>query len=198
MAWALEQSKFFTQGCDRLTVATDHKPLISLLGQKSLDQVPNTRLFRIKQRISSWKFRITHCPGKANFFADASSRRPVQEEDDTEQRFVDANLASVAVTIAEAAKAAKEDKGYWALHQALVAGTPLVAAACKEYLQYRDRMYPHNRVLLFEDQIIIPSGLRPKVLTILHAAHQGKSTMLQNLERISVELTLVKKDCPFV
>ena len=30
VAWALEQSKFFTQGCDRLTVATDHKPLVSI------------------------------------------------------------------------------------------------------------------------------------------------------------------------
>ena len=48
VAWALEQTKFFTQGCDRLTKATDHKPLIALLGEKSLDQVPNVCLFRIK------------------------------------------------------------------------------------------------------------------------------------------------------
>ena len=41
VAWVLEQSKFFTQGCDRLTVATNHKPLVSLLGQKSLNQVAN-------------------------------------------------------------------------------------------------------------------------------------------------------------
>ena len=52
VAWALKQMKFFTQGCDRLTVATDHKPLISRLGAKSLDQAPNVRLFQIRQRIS--------------------------------------------------------------------------------------------------------------------------------------------------
>ena len=88
-----------------------------------------------------------------------------------EERFVAANLVSIAVTIAKAAKAAKE---YWAL----VVGTPPAAAACKEYFQYRDQMYPRNRVLLFEDCLVIPSGLRPKVLTVLHAAHQGKSMML--------------------
>ena len=47
------------------------------------------------------------------FFADATSRRLVQEEDDTEERFVAANLVSVVVTTAEAAKAAREDKEYW-------------------------------------------------------------------------------------
>ena len=28
IAWALEQSRFFTQGCDNLLVLTDHKPLV--------------------------------------------------------------------------------------------------------------------------------------------------------------------------
>ena len=99
VAWALEQSKFFTQGCDRLTVATDHKPLVSLLGQKSLDQVANARLFRIKQRISLWKFKVIHCPGKANFFADAMSRRPVRfYDDDREALFIAANLAAIAIS----------------------------------------------------------------------------------------------------
>ena len=51
VAWALEQSKFFTQGCDKLVVATDHKPLVGLLMDRSLDQASNARLLRIKQRI---------------------------------------------------------------------------------------------------------------------------------------------------
>ena len=99
------------QGCDRLTMATDHKPLVSPHGLKSLDQVPNTRFFCIKQQISSWKFRVIHCPGKANFFADATLGRPVQEEDDSEKLFVAANLVSVAVSIEEAAKRGKHGQG---------------------------------------------------------------------------------------
>ena len=123
VAWALEQTKFFTQGCDRLTVATDHKPLTALLGEKSLDQVPNVRLFRIKQRISMWKFDIIHFPGKTNFFADAKSRHPVQaEEDDPETAILAANLAAIAISINEIASAAKEDEAYWATYSALSTG----------------------------------------------------------------------------
>ena len=66
IAWALEQSKLFTQGCESLIVATDHKRLVGLLTDKTLDQVPNARLFRIKQRVSMWKFHVVHCPGRTN------------------------------------------------------------------------------------------------------------------------------------
>ena len=66
VAWALEQSKFFTQGCDKLVVVTDHKPLVGLLMDRSLDQVSNARLLQIKQRISLWKFKVLHVPGKTN------------------------------------------------------------------------------------------------------------------------------------
>lgn len=45
VAWALEQSKFFMQRCDSLVVATDHKNLIKLLGDRTLDDIPNPRLF---------------------------------------------------------------------------------------------------------------------------------------------------------
>ena len=42
VAWALEQTKFFTQGCDKLTVATDHKPLIALLGENPWTRCPTS------------------------------------------------------------------------------------------------------------------------------------------------------------
>ena len=47
VAWALEQTKFFTLGCDDLTVIVDHKPLTKVLGDRTLDEIPNPRLFRI-------------------------------------------------------------------------------------------------------------------------------------------------------
>ena len=50
VAWGLEQTKYFTQGCDNLVVVTDHKPLTKIFGDRTLDEISNTRLFRLKQR----------------------------------------------------------------------------------------------------------------------------------------------------
>ena len=81
IAWALEQTKFFTFGCDKLTVTTDHNPLVGLFGSKSLDQITNPRLFSFKQRTLPWRFTITHQPGKDNKFPDATSRFPCSSDE---------------------------------------------------------------------------------------------------------------------
>ena len=112
VAWALEQSKFFTQGCDKLVVATDHKPLVGLLMDRSLNQVSNAQLLWIKQRISLWKFEVLHVPGKTNYFAYATSRRPSKqvEVNNTEAEIAAFNHASIAITTEAAACAASDDK----------------------------------------------------------------------------------------
>ena len=46
VAWSLEQTKYFTQGCTKLIVVTDHKPLVKILGDRTLDEISNTRIFR--------------------------------------------------------------------------------------------------------------------------------------------------------
>ena len=50
VAWGLEQTLYFTQGCDNLVVITDHKPLVKIFGDRTLDEITNSRLFRLKQR----------------------------------------------------------------------------------------------------------------------------------------------------
>ena len=74
--WGLTQTKFFTMGCNNLVVATDHKPLVKIFGDRTLDEIANPRLFRIKQRTLRWYFAAVHVPGKFNQAADATSRRP--------------------------------------------------------------------------------------------------------------------------
>ena len=85
LVWALEQTKFFTLGCDHLLVGTDHKPLTKLFGDRTLDEISNTRLFRLKQRALPWKFEVQYVPGKLNSFADATSRYPAVETPDDEE-----------------------------------------------------------------------------------------------------------------
>ena len=78
VAWALEQTRYFTMGCNDLKVIVDHKPLTKLFGDRRLDEIENPRLFRLKRRTLMWRFKIEYQRGASNPFADAMSRHPNQ------------------------------------------------------------------------------------------------------------------------
>ena len=44
VADGLEKTRFFTLGCKDLTIAVDHKPLLKILGDRKLEDIPNERL----------------------------------------------------------------------------------------------------------------------------------------------------------
>ena len=79
IAWSLEQTKYFTQGCGNLVVVIDHQPLVKIFRDRTLDEIMNTRtqLFRLKQRTLLWRFEIFHMPVLSNQAADAALRHPV-------------------------------------------------------------------------------------------------------------------------
>ena len=74
VAWGLEQTRYFKQGCDNLVVVTDHKSLVFIFGDRTLDERTNSRIFHLKQRTLPWRFDIVHLPGKSNHAAYAASR----------------------------------------------------------------------------------------------------------------------------
>ena len=108
IAWSLEQTKYFTQGCPNLVITTDHKPLLGLLCSKSLDQITNPRLFSLKQRTLPWSFKILHLPGKDNKFPDAASRFPSSYEDD-ELQMSSLSMALSSIRVHELSVAEEED-----------------------------------------------------------------------------------------
>ena len=82
IAWALEDSKYFTMGCDSLIITTDHKPLVKIFGDRTLDEISNPRIFKLKQRALPWNFTIAHVPGKCIPASDATSRNPVLQSNE--------------------------------------------------------------------------------------------------------------------
>ena len=76
VADALDKARFFVLGCADLIVAVDHKPLLKILGDRSLDEIPNARLRNLKEKTLRYRFRIVHIPGAQNKAADAMSRHP--------------------------------------------------------------------------------------------------------------------------
>ena len=74
---ALNKTRHFTFGCPYLTIVVDHKPLLKVLGDRALDDIPNPRLRNIKEKSLRYRFRVLHIPGVLNTVADALSRNPV-------------------------------------------------------------------------------------------------------------------------
>ena len=70
---ALNMTRHFTLGCPYLNVVVDHKPLLKVLGDRDLDDIPNPRLRNIKEKSLRYRFRVLHIPGVRNTVADALS-----------------------------------------------------------------------------------------------------------------------------
>ena len=76
VADALDKCRYFVLGCSNLTVAVDHKPLLKIFSDRSLDKIPNNRLRNLKEKTLRYKFNIVYVPGATHRAADATSRSP--------------------------------------------------------------------------------------------------------------------------
>ena len=212
IAWALEDTKWFTLGAKNLVVATDHKPLLKILGDKQLDNIANPRMFRLKQRTLMWSFDIVYVAGKSNLAADATSRFPSSAETDcTMESDMVASLqsnidSSGAVTWHAIRAASAEDPNISALADLVSAGFPEGKASLptpiRPYWQHRDHLSVIDGVVMLGKRIIIPKSLRGQVLTALHSAHQGTSGMQSRAQDcvfwlgITADIQQARNSCP--
>ena len=76
---ALDKARHFVLGCSNLIIAVDHKPLLKIFGDRSLDDIPNPRLRNLKEKSLRYLFDMVHIPGVHHAAADGLSRHPVGE-----------------------------------------------------------------------------------------------------------------------
>ena len=209
---ALDKARHFTLGCSDLMVAVDHKPLLKVLGDRALDDIPNRRLRNIKEKSLRYRFRVLHIPGVRNTVADALSRHPVgvaetpdlpndvaaaalaalRSRDDPAPPRCSQTCASTAteliksVTWDDVRTATASDPDMSALVDAIHNGFPdtpsAMPSATRTYYQYREKLTEYDGVILYKDRIDIPPTLRASVLQALHSAHQGVSMMVSRAE----------------
>ena len=58
VAWCLRKARLFLLGCPNLIVVTDHRPLVGLFRHRSLTDVLNPRLFRLKGKTLQFRFTV--------------------------------------------------------------------------------------------------------------------------------------------
>ena len=79
VADALDKCRYFVLGCQDLIVAVDHKPHLKLLGDRSLENIPNSRLRNLREKTLRYRFRMVHIPGVKHRATDCISRHPTGE-----------------------------------------------------------------------------------------------------------------------
>ena len=91
---ALHKARHFTLGCASLIIAVDHKPLLKIFGDRSLENITNPRIFNLKQKTLQYRFKILHVPGVRHAAADAVSRHPTSDPDEMHLPDDKANILS--------------------------------------------------------------------------------------------------------
>ena len=77
VVYGLKKCRYFVLGCQDLILATDHKPLLGVLNDRSLADMDNKRLLLLKEKTLEFKFEIIHVPGRLHTGPDSMSRYPV-------------------------------------------------------------------------------------------------------------------------
>ena len=197
VAWALEQTKFFTMGCNDLLIIVDHKPLVKILGDRRLDEIENPRLFRLKRKTLMWRYEIEYQRGSRNPFADAMSRYPnayaelasiamADQHDSDEGLFISSIGVEmekvVAITWEMVQSESARDQTTCLLRKLVLDGFPDEKRSLRDDVQgfweVRQHLSVSDGVVLYKDRIVIPGPLRDHVINNLHSAHQGVSSML--------------------
>ena len=209
---ALHKCRHFVLGCENLVIATDHKPLLKILNERSLDGIHNPRLLNLKEKTLRFRFTLVHVPGKLNTGSDAVSRYPVEKADtgineksqcgtvhlqdqlDTESYVLGVAIGSLtsldgisATTWDKVRQETLNDPDLEALTTAIKNDfrerPDGVPEVIRPFFRFKERLSIVDSVLLYNDRIIIPKCLRPDILQNLHAAHQGVSSMTSRAEQ---------------
>ena len=221
VVYALDKARYFILGCPNLIIAVDHKPLLKLFGDRSLEDIPNPRLRNLKEKTLRYRFKMTHISGVKHKVADGLSRNPVspaeriilpddiaafsrpectihqpQETNETITEIEEHTIATAhsifrtspitSTTWDLIRMATASDTTLHTLMGLIEYGFPNTREDTPKdlriYHPLRDNLSIIDGVILYGDRILVPQALRPNVLSTIHSAHQGISTMLSRAE----------------
>ena len=183
--WALEHWESYLLGYEFL-LRSDHKPLAALLQHSS--QRKREKFIRWADRLSRFNYTFQHISGATNVVADCLSRLPAASSATN-----DSGIDSVPVCISrvtegicmlDVLQSIASDIAYKQLIQAVLRNE-WKADSLRAFRQVRDQLDTREErglsYVVKNDRIVVPSGLRRRILSLAHRGHPGIVRMKQKL-----------------
>lgn len=198
-AWAMSKCKQFLEGLPTFELVLDHRPLIPILNDYSLDQLDNQRLLRLRLKMSRFCFHARWVPGTQNIEADALSRSPTDKptEEDllgegpmvyTARKAVVGMIAEWTGSKEKATDiclegikiAAAADRDLQDLREVILNGFPNektnLPANLRPFWDKRESLAidDHDNMIVCGPRVVIPRAKVPEMLKILVGMHQAQ------------------------
>ena len=185
ITWACEKFSTYILG-KHISIETDHKPLVPLLGSKHLDNLP-PRVLRFRLRLMRFSYSIQHVPGKLLYAADTLSRAPLRGNNSDPRALEKQSDAELFIaTVISHLPASQLRLQVYQKAQATDPVCSRVIAHCKSewpkscndpelmpYWSVRGNLTLHDELLLYGGRIVVPKKLQAETLQKIHTGHQG-------------------------
>ena len=195
ITWAIWKCRVFLTGMQQFDMITDHNPLIAIINHHRLDEIENPRLQHLHAKIMAFTFRANWQKGSINYAPDALSHNPVnmpspeellaKGDEENHQEPSAAEIRAIhrdgleSTRLQELRKLAEADDEYQQLKDYVLKCFPdhhqSLHECCKRYWQARQHLSIEDGLLTHGYQLVIPSQMRPKMLSQLHEAQQGST-----------------------
>ncbi|XP_064109047.1 uncharacterized protein K02A2.6-like [Macrobrachium nipponense] len=177
LVYGVKKFHMYLYGRKRFTLVTDHKPLLMILGPKaSLPTLVAARLQRRAIILAAYDYNIEYRPTSKMGNADALSRLPVDKAPEQyEESILLISAYNSPITAKEIAQGTKKDPVLSKVVQSLITGRDICAedANCKPYKEIWNELSVTQECILRGSRVVIPNALRNRVLSEIHADHQG-------------------------
>ncbi len=192
VVYAVKKLKLYLSGKE-VQLIVDHKPLISILNKKVLDEIESPRILKLKEKLSPFMLTAQWRQGVSHTVADVFSRYPVSspsqddldrgmDVEDYAKEFTIQNVEGIDPMLEAVKLQTEEDQRLRKLKKVILEGflsKNLLDPELHEYWGIRNDLCVVDGLILYGKRIIIPGSMRAKVLKELHRAHQGRDKVLQ-------------------
>ena len=169
----------------KVTVESDHKPLVGLLEKPIATCSP--RIQRMRLQLQRFDFRLVYKPGKELFIADTLSRAPsprlftddVTQDSEDQVHHVLHSLVTSVSTRKRYAEATALDPTLQLLKTVIQTGWPEKRAQCpaavKPFWSVRSELSMVEDILLCGSRLVVPMSLRRETMEGIHDGHFGET-----------------------